>query len=269
MSHTGEGVHWYHRDGSACYEVPDSTGKRMITPTLVHARKLGLLPGFSAVERIMASPGLERYKIRQAVLAALTLPRIADESDEAFLKRVDTDGMAHARNRADEGKEIHKAIEQFLRGKTYDVRWHAQVSAVAKYLHTLGNDWVADFKSKQTLAGLKDYELFYDNHIMQLVAYKRGLVRKLLEGNQGSPKDWVRCETTFGHPLGYGGRVDAHSPSVTQGALCVSILISVDEPGEIRTRVWDEKESIRAEDMFAMCLKLWQAKNRYDSGWAD
>lgn len=70
-----------------------------------------------------------------------------------------------------------------------------------------------------------------------------------------------------GHPLGYGGRVDAHSPTLDDGALSVSILISVDEPGEIRTRVWDVNDEERAQDMFDHCLGLWKLKNKYDSGW--
>ena len=151
--HAQDGQHWYDRQGNPVYEVPDATGKRMITPDIRHARKHNLVPGFSAVERIMAAPGLERYKIRQAVLAALTLPRNAGEDDDSYLKRLDEDAKAHARARADEGTEIHKAIEQFLRGESYDTCWHPQVSAVVAYLHTLGSDFVGDFKSKETLAG--------------------------------------------------------------------------------------------------------------------
>lgn len=265
MAHVSENTHWYDRAGNPVYEVPSADGKSMVTPDIRHARKLNLLPGFSAVERIMAAPGLERYKIRQAVLAALTLPRIADETEEAYLKRIDEDGKAHAKRRAEEGTAIHKAIEQFLRGETYDTRWHPQVSAVVAYLHTLGNDWVADFKSKSTLEGFKDYELFYDNHVMQLAAYKRGLVAKLLEGAKDGPD--FQCETTFASHWGYGGRVDAHSRMVTGGALVVSILVSVDEPGTIRTKVWTREEEERGLDMFSHCLSLWQIKNRILTAW--
>lgn len=265
MAHASEGVHFYDRAGNPVYEVPSADGKSMVTPDIRHARKLNLLPGFSAVERIMASPGLERYKIRQAVLAALTLPRNEGEADDAYLKRLDEDAKAHARGRADEGTAIHKAIEQFIRGETYDTRWHPQVSAVVAYLHTLGQDWVADFKTKQTLEGFNDYELFYDNHIMQLAAYKRGLVAKLLEGAKDGPD--FQCETTFGCRYGYGGRVDAHSRMVTGDALVVSILVSVDEPGTIRTKVWTHEEEERGLDMFIHCLNLWQIKNRILTAW--
>lgn len=239
----------------------------MVTPDLRHARKLGLLPGASAVMRMIAAPGLEKWKREQAVLAALTLPRIADESSEAFLKRVDEDGKAHARQRAAEGTAIHKAIEQFLRGETYDVRWHAHVAAVLKYLEAQGDDFVGDFKSKESFEGKTERDLFYDDHIMQLASYKRGLVRKLLEGNQGVSGRRFRCETTFGHHLGYGGRVDVHTPRVSGGALLVSIIISVKEPGDIMCRVWSQVDEERGLRMFDNALDLWKAKMRYESGW--
>lgn len=268
MTHAAESVHWYDRKGNPVYEVPDATGKRMITPDIRHARKLGLLPGFSGVERIMAAPGLERYKIRQAVLAALTLTRLPTESDDDFLARVDEDGKAHAIQRATEGTAVHKAIEQFLRGETYDTRWHPQVAAVAKFLHTLGNNFVADFKTRESLEGQKDYQLFFDNHVMQLAAYRRGINRKWITEGPGTAISTFRTETTFAHPLGYGGRVDTHSKDVPGDSLLVSILISVREPGEIRTKIWTEPEAERAFDMFKHCLELWQLKNNYQSGWA-
>lgn len=274
MAHTPESAHFYNRRGEACYEVPDSTGKRMITPTLVHARKLGLLPGFTAVNKILAAPGLEKWKRDQAVLAALTLTRGAQESDEAFLKRVDTDGKAHARQRADEGTEIHKAIEQFLRGEAYDVRWHAQVSATIKLLGELPEGIVGDYKSKEVLGDKQDRELFFDDHIMQLVAYKYGY----LHDGSGCPQDFYRLPTgkcvselTFGCPLGYGGRIDVFrkaSSGAGMSNVCVSILISVKEPGLVRYKIWTEEEELRGWEMFKSALLLWKLKNRYDSGWA-
>lgn len=265
MTHTSESAHWYSRDGRAVYEVPSADGSRMIAPTLREARKHNLLPGFTAVAKILAAPGLEKWKRDQAVLAALTLTRDPNETDDQFLARVDTDGKAHARQRADEGTEIHKAIEQFLRGEAYDARWHEHVSNTVKLLYALGDSFVGDFKTKATVAGKRDTELFYDDHVMQLVAYKRGVARKMLELEYDGRK--FDCETTFAHHLGYGGKVDVHSGMVDMGSACVSIIIPVDDPANIRHKIWTAEEQDRALDMFDHCLALWKAKSRYESGW--
>lgn len=265
MAHVQESQHWYDRQGNPVYQVPSADGKSMVNPDIRHARKLGLLPGFTSVNKVLYSFGLERYKIRQGILAALTLPRNEGEDDESYFKRLDEDRQAHAKGRAAEGTDLHKAIEQFLRGETYDTRWHPHVSNTVKLLHTLGQNFVADFKSKETCKGKKDYELFYDDHIMQLACYKRGVARKLLtveyDGRQFS------TETTFGHPLGYGGKVDCHSGMVNGGAALVSIIIPVDDASDIRHKVWTQEEEQRGLDMFDSALRLWCLKNRYDSSW--
>lgn len=270
---SSEAGHFYNRLGEPVWEVPSADGKKMVSPTIVHARKLGLLPGFTSVNRMLYNFVLERYKIRQGILAALTLPRIADETDDAYFKRLDDDRQAHARGRADEGKAIHAAIEQFLRGETYDVQWHAQVAATMKLLGELPEGIIIDYKTKESVEGKKDFELFFDDHIMQLAAYKHGY---LWDGAR-CPQDFytlptgkVVSEMTFASPLGYGGRIDGFRKAATGAGMnnvCVSIIISVKEPGVVRHKVWNSDEEARGWEMFRHALALWQIKNRCNSGW--
>lgn len=204
MAHVSEGQHWYDRQGNPVYEVPDATGKRMIAPDIRHARKLGLVPGYTAVEGMLAKPALTQWLIRQGILSALTLPRIEGETEEAFLDRLDQDRQAHARQRSEEGTAIHKAVEQRLRGEEYDPKYAVHADAVRALLLSLAplNEWqtertfanpmgyggridacsadyIVDFKTKETLEGKTDRELFYDEHIRQLAAYGNGLGYRL------------------------------------------------------------------------------------------
>jgi hypothetical protein len=48
-----EGGHWYTRTGECCYEIKGANGK-MRSVTLRDARKLGLVPGFSAISKMEA-----------------------------------------------------------------------------------------------------------------------------------------------------------------------------------------------------------------------
>lgn len=272
MAHASEQQHWYDRQGNPVYEIPSADGKKMIVPDIRHARKNGYVPGFTAVNRMIYSFGLERYKIRQGILAALTLPRNENETDESYFERLEEDRQAHAKGRAEEGTLIHTAIEQALRGETYDTKWDAHVQATLTLLDKLPDWLVGDFKTKETVKGKQERDLFFDDHIMQLVAYRGGYV----EGN--SPHDFYKLESgiaipeiTFASPKGYGGRIDVlrkgePGTALSQAPL-VSIIIPVDDPTDIRHKVWDESEAKRAMSMFEHALALWQHKNRYDSSW--
>lgn len=254
--HVAESQHWYDRNGNAVYEVDSADGKRKVTPDLRHARKLGLLPGYTSVAKMLAKPGLERWKARQMMLAALTLPRNALESDESFIARVEQDANAQAAARAAEGIEVHKAIEQSLRNEPFDQKWAVHVAKVRDELDRLPRPFLGDFKTKEALGDKTDKELFFDEHIMQLAAYLKGL-----EGSV-SPMTGYICERTFACRAGYGGRVDIFTGDVGNISL-VSILIGVKDC-TVRVKVWTPEEAERGWQLFSHALAVWKLRN-YDS----
>lgn len=254
-AHVSESGHWYTRDGKPIYECPSADGKKMVNITIVQARKLGLLPGCTSVIKILASPGLERWKVRQGIMAALTLSRIGEETDAEYLDRIEADSKAHAKKRAEEGTLIHAAVEGFMRGESYDIDLHPHVSGTMQELNRLftGHKWqpevvkvhqmgygcridgvsslgvVGDWKTKEFAPEAKDYELFYDEHIMQLAANKRA--------------------------------AGATGP-------CVSVIINVKHPGTVRTKVWSAEEEARGLSLFDAAHRLWCLKNKYEPSWS-
>ena len=74
------------------HSVPSAKGTSqsatMRPTTLRDARKLGLLPSVTNVLGVINKPELVEWKMTQAVLAALTLPRLEGEGEDAFAKRV-------------------------------------------------------------------------------------------------------------------------------------------------------------------------------------
>lgn len=112
----GEGSHWYAKDGTAVYEVPRADGKGYRPATLRDARKLGLLPGLTSVIKVMAAPGLERWKQENLLLAAATLPKQDGEEVEQWMQRVREDAWAQGEKARETGTAIHKIIELLLQG---------------------------------------------------------------------------------------------------------------------------------------------------------
>ena len=77
-----ESGHWYDKNGNPAYEIIGANGKQRNT-TLRDAKKLGLLPSVTTVIGAVAKPGLNRWLQEQAILAALTLPRLEGEKVSA------------------------------------------------------------------------------------------------------------------------------------------------------------------------------------------
>jgi hypothetical protein len=249
------GEHWYSRDGAPCYEVEKQKGGLRST-TLADARKLGLVPSVTTVLDVLNKPALTRWKVRQGILAALTLPRNPDETEEHWLARVEVDAEQQAKDAADEGTRIHDACERSFRGFVVEERFRPHVASVRA-------------KLAETFPGVDD---------------------------------WI-AEASFANPLGYGGKVDLHSPSTGivvdykgkdgdftddkklaydqnfqlaayQRGLCLptnvsaNIFVSRTHPGAVAIHVWSVADMAQGWDVFAATLDVWRGLKRFDPRFA-
>jgi hypothetical protein len=115
--------------------------------------------------------------------------------------------------------------------------------------------------------------------------------------------DWV-AEASFGSPLGYGGKVDLHSPSTGivvdykgkdgdfsdgkklaydqhyqlaayQNGLrlprnvCANLFVSRTHPGKVASHVWKEAEMEQGWQVFLAALALWKAVKKFDPSFTD
>lgn len=235
--------HWYTLTGEPCYTIVGKNGRERST-TLRDAREHNLVPSVTTIIRCASAPGLEKWKRDQLLLAALTLPRAPGEAEADWLVRVERDSQETGRKAADRGTLIHGAIERHYRGEIPDADywphvvaardcieetcgaqdWHPEWSfAFGGYggkcdLHSAA--WVLDVKTKEGAMPGK----LYDEHLMQLAAYRRGL---------GVPE--ARCGIVF---------VQREEPAA------LLIEASADDLASGLT-------------MFDALLTYWQAKNGY------
>lgn len=112
--------HFYLRDGSPFYEVPYADKKKagaMRKATIADARKVGALPSVTTILRVLDKPGLNAWRVEQAVLAVLTSPQQPGESVDDFVKRIlqtEEQQEQEGAKARDIGIEIHDAIEAIL-----------------------------------------------------------------------------------------------------------------------------------------------------------
>lgn len=197
MTHAAESTHFYDRLGNPAYSVLSKKGTPR--PTNVgDARKLNLVPSVTGIINCADKPGLNIWKIDQGILAALTLPRRADESEAQWLVRVKQDAREQAYRAAERGTRIHAAIQSHYEGVPPDADdWlHVKGAVAAVNAKFPGREWTAersfchpsgyggktdlscadvivDFKSKEFSPG--DKMETFDEHHMQLSAYANGL----------------------------------------------------------------------------------------------
>lgn len=137
-----EGSHFYSSTGEAVFEVPNASKGGMRGTTLKDARKLGLLPSVTTVQKILAKKELERWKFQQIILAAITLPKIEGEEDDAYCSRIIEDAFKQVDDAASKGSSIHKAIEDHFLGKPVDPAFRLYADLAVNWARENGVEFV-------------------------------------------------------------------------------------------------------------------------------
>jgi len=231
--------HWYARNGAPKYTVIGANGKERAT-TLRDARKMNLVPSVTTILSVAAKPGLINWMQEQVLLAALTLPRKEGEAEADWLDRVKEDGKAQAKAAADRGTDMHNQIEAVFKGGTASAFAYKVYHAIntefgvqewipeESFASSLGFGGKVDLHSKsgividyKTKEKVDDKVTVYDEHAMQLAAYRVGL---------GIP--FAKCANVF-----------------------------VDMPGNVKIITHTEKELTKAWEMFMALLSFYRIKN--------
>ncbi len=247
-------AHWYYPDGRSCHTLPKKDGSGEKNTTLADARKLGLLPSVTSILSIKAKPGLDAWKLEQAILSALTLPRGTEETEDAFAKRIVTDMDEQAAKAAGWGTNIHGECED---------------------LHKTG----VLVRRDDTFPYVEDYERWFKENIVGVVHAEETVVNSLL-GYAGRVdlvahhKEWgpvvidLKTQKVKKEPVFYeewGMQLAAYRaalPLVNFGM--VSVVIDSAKPAPVAVKRWDDPARyLRA---FTNCVELWQFDRNYYPG---
>jgi hypothetical protein len=268
-----ENAHWYRRDGEPLHSVPSAKGEPRPT-TLRDARKLGLLPSVTNVLGVINKPELVEWKMTQAVLAALTLPRLAGEGEDAFAKRVVEDSQSRMRSAADFGSAFHAGAEQVA--KTLEVD---PAGPYAAWLN-LHRDWFQAncvrlvwtervlFSTELGYAGTADLLIEHPQHGLTLVDYKtQG--GKAESGKQKAEMGWrPRAYSSWCQQLAAYRRAIQPSLEASAGRVgpmaCLSVIVNSAEPSAPVERLWAEEELRGGLESFEAALVIWRNEKSYD-----
>ena len=255
IARSAESVHWYRQDGGPQYTVKAKDGSDRPT-TLRDARKMDLVPSVTTILKVAAKPGLEQWKLEQMLLSAMTLPKLESETEESYIARIVADSKETGKQAAEAGTRIHESIEAWFDGvrpvqhqdtamafeeaifnhfKTHPMQpWLTERSfshlgyggKVDLYCvpdQYAPNGIVLDAKSKDFGPG--DKVDAYDEHCMQLAAYRHGL--------------------KIPH------------------ARCANVFASRTHPGLIKIVEWSEEDLVNGWEMFQCLKQYWYLKNKF------
>lgn len=253
-----ENCHWYSRNGEPMYEVVGAKGQMRPT-TLRDARKYDLVPSVTTILACAARPGLEIWKARQILEAALTLPKRDDESLDDYATRVIEDSKAQGKKASETGTELHAAIEGYIQNGWSPPQWNRHCRAVDDTLeqhgieiregrpeHSFASplgyggkiDWhndeiLIDFKTKAKVKDVK--QLAWPENCWQLAAYDAGL-----------------------HPIPPS---DNKWHSTTSRILNVFVGV---EDYEVRIHEWSPEDKFRGWLAFVCLFRFWKIKNNWN-----
>jgi len=244
-------AHWYDVAGNPVFEVENKSKGGMRSTNLADARKMGLFPSVTTILSVIGKPQLENWKIRQAILAALTLPRVENESDDDFARRVVQDAQEESKAAKDLGSRVHWGVEAWIQGKSFDdpevtpfvetyIKWHkANVTEVIACEHRFCHSGYA---------GTAD-----------LVAIVNGYTAVIdVKTQSGKPR----------YPLkaweGYGEQLAAYADGVEwRVTKLANVIIDKNNPGRLEVVEHENRQQLR--ETFHAAFAIWQNRNNYDA----
>jgi hypothetical protein len=260
--------HWYLRDGRPFHEIAKKDGSGNRPVTLADARKVLALPSVTNVLGVLAKPGLDAWKIEQGIMAALTLPRLPDESLDTFAHRVVVDMGEQVEKAADFGSAIHAACEAYALNK--------QLPEDIRLLAFLEN-WFHWFDSNvERVASIENVVVHHEHGYagrVDMVALLKGIgwavvdfkTQKVKRSTKGEPKP-VFYETWPLQLAAYRQAIMAGGAKNVTGM--VSVVVDSVQPGPVHTKVWNGESGVRIGvdhfGAFMAALDLWKYVKDYD-----
>jgi hypothetical protein len=250
------GGHWYQADGAPAYEIQAKAG-HMRAVTLRDARKLNLFPSVTGILQCAAKPQLERWKIEQAMMACITLPRVEWENETDFMYRALEDSQQQALVARTAGVALHTQIEtSFEAYDRVDFDYRDFVAPVRQWLDARfgGIKWSAE----KSFASLLGYGGKVDLHSVEaggvVVDFKTkdfGVEEVIASRIKGYDEQGIQL-AAYAMGLGLG-----------ENANRLNLFISTREPGLIVPVEWKPETFARHWDMFQALLAYWQADKGY------
>jgi hypothetical protein len=251
LVHSDQAGHWYTAEGESAHTVLGKNGNFRNT-TVADARKMLLYPSVTSILSILDKPQLTNWKIEQAIMACLTLPKEENETLEDYAKRVVKDSKESTGKAAEHGTKMHTEMENILLGRAV-----SGDETLAPYIETF-KKW-SDANIEKTYWCEKG--LVGAGYAGRCDAYVK--LRNVgdaiidLKNRKVNPKYDPFYDTDCAQLWAY------RSASENPKCACVSVVLASNDPTKLMTKVWDEDELYQAGIAFCAMQKVWSWVKQY------
>lgn len=264
------GEHWYTKDGKACHTQPTKKGAKNPTrPTNIKdAKAFGLLPSVSAYTKMLAAPGLERYKMMKVAEACYHNPPHPGEEMEGYVQNMLDKSKEDGMGAADLGTQVHAAIEALLKGNEYEdyevevAHGHSCfISKLVEPAYAKIEELGLTIQSAETVLvnGSEGYAGTTD------VVHRSAKGKGILDWKSKRTKKDEPVTPNETHPMQIAAYfVAAFNDSYFDDPYCMNVYISTTEPGRVEVVKYDREELIEAYKDFLCLTRLWRSQNKYD-----
>jgi len=237
--------HWYDAEGRSAHVILGKNGNERNT-TVADARKLGLYPSVTSILGIMDKPQLTNWKIEQAIMSSLTLPKEADETLEAYAKRIVKDSRESTTKAAEHGTRMHECMENILLGRAVSTD-----ETLAPYIKTF-TEWAEKNVEKTYWCEKGLVGAGYAGRCDAYVKLK-GIGDAIidLKNRKVNPKYDPFYDTDCAQLWAY--RAASENPKCA----CVSVVLASNDSTKLTTNVWDEEELYQSGIAFCAMQKVW------------
>lgn len=230
------------------------------------ARKVLALPSVTnIIGATLKNEALSRWIIEQAILSTISLPRLPEEAEDDFVKRVILDMDAEKNQKAKLGSRVHALQENLLLKQEIDVdeqkalwvfyerlrHWNERVTSV----HNVEFVVVSE---DEAFAGKVDAYITHREHGKCLVDFKTRTARKLKKGRKLDVRESDCLQLSAYRFALLKGQVDPEPETK-----CLSVLID-SETGDVEEHLWSEKSLKDALDVFRSLCRVWRWVKGYD-----
>ena len=236
--------HWYDAEGRSAHFILGKNGNERNT-TVADARKLGLLPSVTSIIGVLDKPQLTNWKIEQAIMSSLTLPKEENETLEEYAKRVVKDSRESTKKAADHGSAMHVCMEDILLGRPV-----SKDETLAPYIKTF-SEWAEKNVEKtywceKGLVGA-GYAGRCDAYVKLLGVGDAIIDLKNRKVKTGIPFFDTDCAQLWAY----------RNASDNPKCACVSVVLASNDATKLTTKVWDEDELYQAGIAFCAMQKVW------------
>lgn len=245
-------------------EVPKANGKGMRRATIADAKAMvpRPYPSVTSILKTLAKPALESWKMRKVAEAALTLPRLPNETDEEFIARIAEDAFEEAGEAADLGTDIHEDLSGWIEAKWLGGKGSGRLTEYTQDCKRwLTENVTKVYSSEKAVANPgAGYAGRMDLHCevggkQAIIDFKSSKVKR---SARGEPKPVFYRDSWPQQLASYA------FASMATDARLISIIIDTSEPGPCFVKDWtDDHHCAYYYDMFYMIFTLWKYNNEW------